>query len=182
MKTQRAWRQVTVLALLVVLGGAVGAEEQRPEVDIVIVYDKSGSMEFDTLCYGCWEPSEEQYPNGYIYPLHWSDSTIESADHCATNNRYHERGGEYYIVIEAEEYSRLSEVLDPAGAGCRRVDRSPPHGPTMTFTRPATISTTSTSGGRGDRLVVIGTSSGGWTGPCWGKRAGSRMAPTTMGL
>ena len=94
MKTRGAWRQVTVLALLAVLGGAVSAatlvsasaehndihdgtdtapigfphlpaetsaEEQRPDdVDIVIVYDKSGSMEYDTLCYGCWEPSEEQ--------------------------------------------------------------------------------------------------------------------------
>jgi uncharacterized repeat protein (TIGR01451 family) len=142
MKTQRAWRQVTVLALVATMAGVVGAvtlvsasaehndihagtdtapigfphlpaetsaKEQSPdEVDIVIVYDRSGSMEYDTLCYGCWEPSEEQYPNGYIYPLHWSDSTIESADHCATSNRYHERGDEIYVVIEAEEYSRLS--------------------------------------------------------------------------
>jgi hypothetical protein len=116
MKAQRAWWQVAVLALVAALGAVGGAEEQRPDgVDIVIVYDKSGSMEYDTLCYGCWEPSEEQYPNGYIYPLHWSDSTIESADHCATSNRYHERSGEYYIVIEAEEYSRLNEPLDPEG-------------------------------------------------------------------
>ena len=94
---------------------ATAEAENISNIDTAIVYDQSGSMEFDTLCYGCWEPSEEQYPNGQIYPLHWSDTTIESADHCATGNRYHERGGEYYIVIEAEEYSRLNESLDPEG-------------------------------------------------------------------
>jgi len=87
---------------------ATAEAENISNIDTVIVYDKSGSMEFDTLCYGCWDPSDEQYPNGNIYPLPWSDSTIESADHCVTDNRNHERSGEYYIVIEAEEYSRLS--------------------------------------------------------------------------
>jgi len=67
-------------------------------------------MEYDTVCYGCWEPSDEQYPSGNIYPLPWSSSTIESADHCATDNPYHESGGEYYIVIEAEEYSWLNHA------------------------------------------------------------------------
>jgi hypothetical protein len=94
---------------------ATAEAENISNIDTVIVYDQSGSMEFDTLCYGCWEPSEEQYPNGHIYPLHWSDSTIESADHCATDDRYYERGGAIYIVIEAEEYSRLNEPLDPEG-------------------------------------------------------------------
>jgi len=87
---------------------ATAEAENVSNIDTAIVYDKSGSMEFDTLCYGCWEPSDEQYPSGNIYPLPWSDSTIESADHCATDNRYHERYDEFYVVIEAEEYSRLS--------------------------------------------------------------------------
>jgi len=87
---------------------ATAEAENISNIDTVIVYDKSGSMEFDTLCYGCWEPSDEQYPSGHIYPLPWSDSTIASADHCATDDRYHERSGEVYVVIEAEDYSRLS--------------------------------------------------------------------------
>jgi len=90
--------------------------ENVSNIDTVIVYDKSGSMEYDTLCYGCWEPSPNaQYPDGNIYPLHWSDSTIESADHCATDNLYYDRGGQIYVVVEAEEYSRLDDALDPAG-------------------------------------------------------------------
>jgi hypothetical protein len=94
---------------------ATAEAENISNIDTAIVYDKSGSMEFDTLCYGCWEPSEEPYPNGHIYPLHWSDTTIEAADHCTPTNRYYERGGEIYVVIEAEEYSRLNESLDPEG-------------------------------------------------------------------
>jgi len=124
MKTQRAFGQVVVLALLVAFGAAAGAatlfsasaqgdfigaaEANSEGIDVVIVYDRSGSMEFDTLCYGCWEASEERYPSGYIYPLPWSDSTMEFADHCATSDRYYEQDGEIYVVIEAEEYSRLS--------------------------------------------------------------------------
>ena len=88
---------------------ATAEAENISNIDTAIVYDRSGSMEFDTLCYGCWEPSEEQqYPSGHLYPLPWSDSTIESADHCAADDRYHEQGGEIYVVIEAEDYSRLS--------------------------------------------------------------------------
>jgi len=100
-------------------------------VDIVLVYDRSGSMEYDTLCYGCWELSddpERQYPSGFIYPLPWSSTTTATADHCASEceetdyvpysgdkdfqvndcNYYHEGDDEYHIVIEAEEYSSLS--------------------------------------------------------------------------
>ncbi len=84
-------------------------------------------MEFQTLCYGCWEPQAGmQYPSGSIAPLHWSDTSIENADHCAHNcadtdyvdftfgsidyerndcNYYNSSRDEYYIVIEAEHYS-----------------------------------------------------------------------------
>jgi Mg-chelatase subunit ChlD len=69
MKTQRAFGQVVVLALLVAFGAAAGAatllsasaqgdfigaaEVNSEGIDVVIAYDQSGSMEFDTLCYGC---------------------------------------------------------------------------------------------------------------------------------
>lgn len=105
---------------------ATAEAENVTNSDIVIVYDKSGSMEFDTLCYGCWEPSDDPYPDGDIYPLPWSTSTITSADHCANDCgpgdyehydgnyyvndcNYHDTNrDEYYVVIEAEEYSRTS--------------------------------------------------------------------------
>ena len=109
---------------------AAGAANEDP-VDLVIVYDKSGSMEFDTLCYGCWgssaEPSAEPYLGGYIYPLPWSDHTMDAADHCADacgeddysyydstydvndcNYRHRTYTSRYWIVIEAEEYSAIN--------------------------------------------------------------------------
>ncbi len=111
--------------------------ENISNIDTVIVYDKSGSMEFDTLCYGCWEQSADPYPSGNIYPLPWSSHTKDSADHCAsggsdpsacgTSPYYHYNGSydvndcsyrdrsytdRYYIVIEAEEYSRFADSSD----------------------------------------------------------------------
>lgn len=65
---------------------AVAEAENISDIDTVIVYDDSGSMEFDTRCYGCWEPDpDSMYPDGTIYPLHWSDSSIANADHCASD-------------------------------------------------------------------------------------------------
>ncbi|MFQ6099718.1 MAG: pilus assembly protein TadG-related protein [Anaerolineae bacterium] len=113
---------------------ATAEAENITSIDTVIVYDKSGSMEFDTLCYGCWEPvAGQMYPGGDIYPLHWSEITTMTADHCAgwntetqtydcgnytsydstydhnnCNYRHHTQTSRYWIVIEAEEYSRLS--------------------------------------------------------------------------
>lgn len=117
---------------------AVAEAENISDIDTVIVYDDSGSMEFDTRCYGCWEAAPDQmYPAGTIYPLHWSDNTMEHADHCASdcgdasrspygssqywvndcNYRYRYKDSygnwsswsdQYYIVIEAEEYSRIN--------------------------------------------------------------------------
>ncbi|RLC82051.1 MAG: hypothetical protein DRI81_00895 [Chloroflexi bacterium] len=111
---------------------ATAEAENISNIDTVIVYDESGSMEFDTLCYGCWEGvSGQMYPDGDLYPLHWSYSTVASADHCAgwngssyncgsyqyynssyeyNNCNWHHRSysDRYYTVIEGEEYSRLS--------------------------------------------------------------------------
>lgn len=101
--------------------------ENISNIDTVIVYDKSGSMEYDTLCYGCWEQSDEQYPGGNIYPLQWSGTTTATADHCAAacgetdyqqynatydfndcNYRHRTYPDRTYTIIEAEEYSRVS--------------------------------------------------------------------------
>ncbi len=105
--------------------------ENISNIDTVIVYDKSGSMEYDTLCYGCWDPDPNlEYPDGRVYPFTWSTTSITAADHCAgwdsatgyncgafvENGTYdynecaHRNGtsGPYYVVIEAEEYSYRS--------------------------------------------------------------------------
>ncbi len=111
---------------------ATAEAENISNIDTVIVYDESGSMEYDTLCYGCWEgTSGQMYPDGDLYPLHWSYSTVASADHCAgwdgssyncgsyqyynssyeyndCNWHHRSHSDRYYTVIEAEEYSRLS--------------------------------------------------------------------------
>ena len=110
--------------------------ESIDQVDSVIVYDDSGSMEFNTLCYGCWEADDdEMYPRGSIYPLPW-----DGGSHCSHtcvitppvysdyNSSYeyndcHYRDNlsppqdaddyDYYIVIEAEEYSRITPDYQP---------------------------------------------------------------------
>ncbi|MBN1247316.1 MAG: VWA domain-containing protein [Anaerolineae bacterium] len=89
-----------------VIGRAVG--ENINNLDVVLVFDKSGSMEFDTLCYGCWtEETGMTYPEGDRWPLPWSDSDSDgNPDHCEGGGgdtwTYSSRE---YIVIEAEEYS-----------------------------------------------------------------------------
>jgi len=114
---------------------ATAEAENISNIDTVLVYDKSGSMEYDTLCYGCWERSSDPYPDGTIHPLRWSTHTIASADHCVencgaggllgrdnyhdypgnpanyevNNCNYHRKGySRYYTIIEAEEYSSVS--------------------------------------------------------------------------
>jgi hypothetical protein len=89
---------------------ATAEAENISSIDTVIVYDKSSSMEYDTVCYGCWEPSDAQYPSGTIYPLYWADHIEKPADHCLTDNTYYNIGDEIYIVIEAEEYSWLNHA------------------------------------------------------------------------
>ncbi len=70
-------------------------------IDAVVVLDRSGSMEFDPVCYGCWERKDRldvtdpdynanpgaDYPaNGVIYALGW-DSGSSPEDHFADEDR-----------------------------------------------------------------------------------------------
>jgi len=45
------------------------------KLDVAVVLDRSGSMEFDPVCYGCWERDDEklQEPNVSGDPLRWAD-------------------------------------------------------------------------------------------------------------
>ncbi len=82
--------------------------ENINHLDIVIVFDRSGSMEFDTLCYGCWAKQPGvPYPGGTIYPLPWNGPPNGPPAHCGATQEFTYSGYKYYY-IEAEEYSRAS--------------------------------------------------------------------------
>ncbi|MCS7178504.1 MAG: VWA domain-containing protein [Anaerolineae bacterium] len=91
---------------------ASATAENIKNLDIVIVFDRSGSMEFDTLCYGCWQAqSGIPYPGGLIYPLPWNGPPNGPPAHCgATTVFTYALGSQQYnyYYIEAEEYSRAS--------------------------------------------------------------------------
>jgi hypothetical protein len=90
--------------------GGDGGEHQ--DLDIVLTFDESGSMEFDTLCYGCWTPDDTvEYPEGNRYPLVWNGPYYGPPQHCQGNAIPTLRNNTLinpYIAIEAEEYSYLS--------------------------------------------------------------------------
>lgn len=87
---------------------ASATAENIQDLDVVLVFDRSGSMEFDTLCYGCWQKqSGVPYPGGLIYPLRWSGPPNGPPVHCGTTQEFTYSGYKYYY-IEAEEYSRAT--------------------------------------------------------------------------
>lgn len=86
-----------------VTGRAVG--ENINNLDVVLVYDNSGSMEFDTLCYGCWTPQTGvAYPGGQRWPLPWKGPADGPPAHCAGSGSPITRNGYQYRIVEAEEY------------------------------------------------------------------------------
>ncbi|MBN2006529.1 MAG: VWA domain-containing protein [Anaerolineae bacterium] len=78
--------------------------------DVVIAFDRSGSMEFNTLCYGCWTPGVGlEYPDGNRWPLPWNGPADGPPAHCSGSapvviNNY------TYALIEAEEYSAITNT------------------------------------------------------------------------
>jgi len=94
-----------VFGFLNVPVSASATAENINHLDVALVFDDSGSMEFDTLCYGCWRPSSStSYPDGNFYPLPWDGDLDGQPDHCEGNSAY-SYDGKKYIIIEAEEYS-----------------------------------------------------------------------------
>jgi hypothetical protein len=98
--------------------------ENINDLDIAIVFDKSGSMEFDTLCYGCWTPiGGSDYPTGTRpflgFPYNWEDydpggdwpPDVPEDNICNTTDYYFEDSYKY-IVIEAEHYSYNHSIWD----------------------------------------------------------------------
>jgi len=91
---------------------ATFAHSQTMPVDVVLAVDKSGSMEFDTLCYGCWTMSSTvEYPDGWLWPLRWDGPQYGPPAHCAANTAWpYKNQGNIYTLIEAEEYSAISNA------------------------------------------------------------------------
>lgn len=104
-------RQDVPLSFLRVLGfqsvpvSASATAENIDDLDIVIVYDRSGSMQQDTRCYGCWEkvPGLE-YPDGNTFPLPYTEQ-------CDPSDPL-DYSGDPYLSIEAEHYSRYAYEAD----------------------------------------------------------------------
>lgn len=91
--------------------------ENINNLDVVLVFDKSGSMEFDTLCYGCWTPKKVSgvtvpYPDGNRYPLPWGGPANGPATHCSGSGSPIITNTYTYKIIEAEEYTRISNPYD----------------------------------------------------------------------
>ncbi len=112
--------------------------QSASSLDVVVAMDSTGSMEFDTICYGCWERCDSSnvsaacaadgdsiysaYPrNGRGFPYNYYTTTMQSliygnggitATH--TPGQPKPSGANNYIVLEAEFYSNNTSVWDPA--------------------------------------------------------------------
>ncbi|MCP4540993.1 MAG: VWA domain-containing protein [Chloroflexi bacterium] len=91
---------------------ATSVAENINNLDVVIIFDRSGSMEFNTICYGCWEKETGvDYPDGNFYPLpwdgpaDWDPGDPNPPERCEQPSEYVSSGGYDYYFIEAEEYS-----------------------------------------------------------------------------
>jgi hypothetical protein len=86
---------------------AQAVAENVSNVDVAIVYDRSGSMEFDTRCYGCYEAYAPAgaYPNGRRYPLPY-DANICAASQPIVNGSYR------ILVAEAEYFTYNSSYVE----------------------------------------------------------------------
>jgi hypothetical protein len=72
-------------------------------LDVVLVFDVSGSMEYTTICYDCWvrtNSTNPDYPNnGYFNPI---PSDVLNSSLCAPTQTPHEEEGYRYLIAEAE--------------------------------------------------------------------------------
>jgi len=76
--------------------------ESVNSLDVIVVLDDSGSMNYDTVCHGCYEPTDDPYPAGDRYPLSFPNVLCDTD---SPPQGYTEEDGEYYITIEAEHYT-----------------------------------------------------------------------------
>lgn len=93
--------------------------ENVTNLDVAVVFDISGSMDFESNCFGCWVKNSglsadimnNPYPtNGTYRPL---TSTILSGNLCTANPTPVTSGSAKALVHEAELYSRMGPVPSP---------------------------------------------------------------------
>lgn len=111
-----------------------GTAQNVDRLDVVVVFDRSGSMEFDTRCYGCWVPRRNLNPanpsylaldplspesftypgNGINYPVNYAQ--VQNLDVCDPNaaTTSYDAGGNKHMIIEAELFSANDPILDNA--------------------------------------------------------------------
>jgi hypothetical protein len=79
--------------------------ENVNNLDIVMVLDRSGSMQEDTICFGCYDPAGNIYPSGDRYPLAFPEGV---SDPCSEADPI-EDDGHIYFVMEAEYYDETNQ-------------------------------------------------------------------------
>jgi hypothetical protein len=93
-------------------------------LDVAVVFDRSGSMEYDTICYGCWETvdgrgydydnsqwSASMYPGGVRHPMPYPNDLCSGYD---PEDMYEtDQDDNYYVIIEAEHYYQSLPPFDP---------------------------------------------------------------------
>jgi hypothetical protein len=145
--------------------------------DVVIVLDRSGSMEYDPVCLGCWQrtatPDANDQPpyfnyytypqNGVAYTVNYTNTYVQSA--CNGDNAYitgaptqpysrtYTSGGTTYkyLIMEAELYSENNSVPDTpfreSGKGYWAIQRGDRYYDQVSNFRADPNSTTVTAGG-----------------------------------
>ncbi|MBN1877797.1 MAG: VWA domain-containing protein [Anaerolineae bacterium] len=94
----------------------IATAENIKNLDVVLVFDKSGSMEFDTLCYGCWTPNSSlEHPDGNYWPLPWNGAAEGPPQTCTGTGDPYVYYSKNYYIIEAEDYDWLSNPYDRTG-------------------------------------------------------------------
>src|SRR5262245_56193460 len=86
---------------------------QQPPLDIALIFDKSGSMDYETPCFGCWTPYTAAPQNDVIanpYPLNGNFSPLTRADNtnlCMDTPTFvTDTQSKRYVDHEAEYYSK----------------------------------------------------------------------------
>jgi hypothetical protein len=73
------------------------------DLDVVVVFDTSGSMEFGTICYDCWVRSNATNPdypnNGYYNPI---PSAVLTSTLCSATQVPYVDGANRYLIAEGE--------------------------------------------------------------------------------
>jgi hypothetical protein len=95
--------------------GDVAVAQNVSSLDVAVVMDRTGSMDFDTICFNCYQRTEPdeidnadyvRYPqNGERYPV----VDVTNSNLCLANAgdavQPIEDGGDHYQILEAELYS-----------------------------------------------------------------------------